>query len=208
MRMFGLFIALCVLVTQNAYGDDHFDHYVLALSWSPSWCEMDKRRTDTDQCRKDADFGWILHGLWPQGKTSWPSFCPTSFSAPNRSMTDAMSDIMGSSRLAWHQWKKHGTCSGLSSAAYYALSRRAFESVKIPPRFAEIFGEKKLNAQRIEFAFLETNPTLADDMVRVTCKGQFLQEIRICFSKELTPLRCAPSFGRDCSRTVVVPKIP
>ena len=37
-----------------------------------------------------------------------------------------MADIMGSGGSAWHQWKKHGRCSGLSPDDFFALSREAY----------------------------------------------------------------------------------
>ena len=43
-----------------------------------------------------------------------------------------LADIMGTSGLAWHQWNKHGRCSGLSSDDYFALSRDAYGRVARP----------------------------------------------------------------------------
>ena len=123
-------------------------------------------------------------------------------------MTKGMSDIMGSSGLAWHQWKKHGTCTALSAEDYYALSRRAFNAITIPSVFSKVNKDFKLNAEIVEEAFLKANPDLRDNMVRVTCKGAFLQEIRVCVSKELTPIVCSKANRRDCTRSVLLPSIP
>ena len=43
-----------------------FDYYVLSLSWSPNWCATEGAARRSPQCDEDADFGWVLHGLWPQ----------------------------------------------------------------------------------------------------------------------------------------------
>jgi len=53
---------------------DGFDYYVLALSWSPSFCATHR---DPHQCSGDA--GFVLHGLWPQyqGK-GYPADCKTT----------------------------------------------------------------------------------------------------------------------------------
>ncbi len=56
-------------------------------------------------------------------------------------MTAEMADIMGNSGLAWHQWKKHGTCSGLSARDYFALSRRAYAAVNRPEIFRKLDRE-------------------------------------------------------------------
>ena len=107
-----------------------FDYYVLALSWSPNWCAREGDARGAEQC--ETDLGWSLHGLWPQYERGWPSYCPTPERNPSRAMTGAMTDIMGSSGLAWHQWNKHGRCTGLSADDYYALSREAYGRVTRP----------------------------------------------------------------------------
>src|SRR5258705_13549201 len=56
-----------------------FDYYVLALSWSPSYCaDLAERRYDP-QCRLDGDrrYAFVLHGLWPQYERGWPQYCPS-----------------------------------------------------------------------------------------------------------------------------------
>ncbi|MEM9270774.1 MAG: ribonuclease T, partial [Pseudomonadota bacterium] len=115
-----------------------FDYYVLALSWSPNWCALEGDARDAEQCDTEADFGWILHGLWPQYHQGWPAHCPSAERPPSRTMTSEMTDIMGSSGLAWYQWKKHGTCTGLSAPDYYALSREAYDRVTRPEVFRKL----------------------------------------------------------------------
>lgn len=175
-----------------------FDYYVMSLSWSPNWCAIEGDTRGSDQCDDRHDHGWILHGLWPQYHRGWPSFCQTSERAPSRSMTASMVDIMGSSGLAWHQWKKHGTCSGLSATDYYALSRRAYERVTRPEIFRRLSKPVKLPASVVEDAFLEANPDLEPDGITITCRDGHIQEARICLSRDLTPVPCGQDVVRDC----------
>ena len=72
-----------VLAEGERAGD--FDYYVLALSWSPNWCALEGDARDAEQC--DEDFGWVVHGFWPQYEAGWPSYCPTSMRAPSRGAT-------------------------------------------------------------------------------------------------------------------------
>ncbi|MDC0739160.1 ribonuclease T2 [Cognatishimia sp. SS12] len=176
-----------------------FDYYVLALSWSPNWCALEGDARNSPQCADESGHGWILHGLWPQYHLGWPSYCPTIARAPSRRMTAEMADIMGTAGLAWHQWKKHGSCTGLSAAQYYALSRRAYGTIQRPEVFRKLDRPVTLPAHLIEDAFLTANPGLSAEGLTVTCKDGHIQEARICLSKDLTPVRCGRDVSRDCS---------
>ncbi|PIB26122.1 ribonuclease T [Amylibacter kogurei] len=176
-----------------------FDYYVLALSWTPSWCEYEGDRRKSPQCDAGREFGFTLHGLWPQyNDGSWPSYCKSSHRPPSKSLTASMGDIMGTSGLAWHQWNKHGVCSGLSPAQYYELSRRAYESVQRPAIFSKIKQTLSLPASVVEDAFQETNAQLDDNELQLTCKAGRIQEARICLTKDLE-LRACSSRMRDCT---------
>ena len=175
-----------------------FDYYVLSLSWSPNWCAYEGDARDSDQCDARHDHGWIMHGLWPQFHRGFPSYCRTSERAPSRGMTADMADIMGTSGLAWHQWNKHGVCTGLSASAYYALSREAYASVVRPPVFRKLDREVKLPAAVVEEAFLKANPEMEPDGITITCRDGFIQEARICLSRDLNPVPCGQDVVRDC----------
>ncbi|MEQ8294570.1 MAG: ribonuclease T2 [Roseovarius sp.] len=175
-----------------------FDYYVLALSWSPTWCALEGDARGSPQCDEAADYGWVLHGLWPQYHRGWPAHCPTVERPPTRTMTEAMTDIMGSSGLAWYQWKKHGSCSGLSASAYYALARDAYESLARPDVFRKLKDPVKLPASVVEQAFLKANPGLEPDMLTITCRAGRIQEARLCLSKSLSPVPCGRDVVKDC----------
>ncbi|MDP2086160.1 MAG: ribonuclease T2 [Gemmobacter sp.] len=175
-----------------------FDYYVLALSWTPNWCAAEGDARKDDRCRDGAGLGWGLHGLWPQNERGWPSYCRTTERDPTRAETAAMGRVMGSSGLAWHQWQKHGRCSGLSAQEYFLTSARAMAKVKLPEVFTRLDKAVKLPAKVVEDAFLEANPTLTRDMVTVTCKDRAVQEVRVCLTRDLEPRRCGADVIRDC----------
>jgi ribonuclease T2 len=176
-----------------------FDYYVLSLSWTPSWCALEGDARDSPQCEAGQGFGFTLHGLWPQYEEGWPSYCPTSARAPSRRETAAMADIMGTSGLAWHQWRKHGVCTGLSSEDYYALSRLAYERVARPDLLRRLDREGRLPDRVVEEAFLEANPGLEPDMLTVTCRAGRVQEVRLCLTRTLEPRDCGADVARDCT---------
>lgn len=175
-----------------------FDYYVMSLSWSPNWCALEGDARRSPQCDDSHDHGWILHGLWPQYHRGYPSYCNTAERPPSRGMTTQMADIMGTSGLAWHQWKKHGTCTGLSAAGYYALSREAYATVVRPQVFRKITKRMKLPASVIEEAFLQANPGFERDGITITCQNGMIQEARICLSRDLKPVPCGQDVVRDC----------
>ena len=198
-----LFILLAIALTAPAAqaegeraGD--FDYYVLSLSWSPTWCAIEGDRRNAQQCEERYDYGWILHGLWPQNERGFPSYCNTSARSPSRGETNAMADVMASGGLAWHQWKKHGRCSGLTSRDYFAAARDAYNAVVRPPVLRKLDHTVKLPASVVEEAFLKSNPDMTADMITITCKQGRIQEARICLTKDLEPRVCGADVVRDC----------
>ena len=196
-----LFALICLLASplQSQDRAGEFDYYVMALSWSANWCAIEGDARNSPQCDPDADFGWILHGLWPQYEMGYPANCNTSQRPPSRSDTAAMADIMGTSGLAWHQWRKHGVCSGLSSDDYYALSREAYRRITRPEVLRKLTREITLPASLIEEAFLESNPTLSSDQITITCKSGYIQEARVCLTRDLAFRDCGRDVIRDCA---------
>lgn len=202
-----LILALATLwLTQAAAADGlrgaqpgAFDYYVMALSWSPTWCALDGTARNAKQCDPDADFGWILHGLWPNFEDGYPEYCPTTAHNPSRADSARMADIMGSGDLAFYQWKKHGRCTGLDGKAYYRLARRAFDNVVRPGIFDRLTDPVRLPARVIEEAFLLENEDMAPDMITVTCEAGRIDEVRICLTRDLEPRVCAPDTRRDCT---------
>src|SRR5690606_16994275 len=197
--------ALCIFATVPAAAEGEragrFDYFVLSLSWSPGWCAREGDGRGAPECAAGAGRGFGLHGLWPQHEIGWPSFCRTSARAPSKSETAAMADAMGSSGLAWHQWKKHGSCSGLSGTDYFALSRRAFATIRQPAVFSGLDRDLRLPARVVEDAFIEANPALERNMITVTCAEGRVAEVRICLDRGLTPRACGEVTVRDCRIT-------
>ena len=158
----------------------------MSLSWTPTWCELTGDARKSPQCDTGKGHGFTLHGLWPQYTDGgWPSYCRTTARNPPRAMTNDMADIMGTSGLAWHQWKKHGRCTGLSARDYFALSREAYSKINRPTVLRKLKKDIRLPASVIEDAFMEANPTLLQNQVTITCKAHQIQEVRISMTKGL-----------------------
>lgn len=170
-----------------------FDFYVLALSWSPSYCASFGERANKQQCEADEPFGFVVHGLWPQYESGYPTACPTDrpLSVP-RSLSDSMLDIMPSTGLVRHEWREHGTCSGLTQAEYFEVTRLAFEKVAIPGSFETAGSIRTIDPERVEEAFISANPGLSGNAVAVTCDRRYVRDVRICMSRDLSTFIACP----------------
>jgi ribonuclease T2 len=174
-----------------------FDYYLMALSWSPSYCLT--HANEKDQCGGKG-FGFVLHGLWPQNRNGrWIQDCAAD-KAPDAATIERTLAFMPSRRLIEHEWQTHGTCSGLDPEDYFELADRAFASVKIPPALATPQSPPELGAVEIVRAFIAANPRLDERMLSVVCHdGSELVEVRICLDKEtLAPQACSGRVRNTC----------
>jgi ribonuclease T2 len=179
-------------VQRNVAGE--FDYYALVLSWSPTYCSG-SGDDDEQQCnRRDGKrFSFVLHGLWPQYDKGYPQNCRTARRPfVPQPLIDRMLDIMPSTRLVIHEYRKHGTCSGLQPDGYYNLSRELFNSIRIPQRYQNPFETQYASPGEVMADFRRANPELTSDMMAVACggAGNRLREIRFCFTKDGQPRSC------------------
>lgn len=114
-------------------------------------------------------------------------------------MTAEMSDIMGTSGLAWYQWRKHGTCTGWSSEQYYEVAREAYSGITRPPNLRKLDKTYRIAPTVIEDAFLQSNPEMRADQITITCRDGHIQEARICLTKDLELRTCGADVIRDCT---------
>ena len=175
----------------------HFDFYVLALSWSPGFCELEGDRKGRAQCDPDHDFGFTVHGLWPQFERGYPSECGPSRRFPPRAALDEAKGLFPDESLARHEWRQHGTCSGKGPAEYFRDVRKARDGVRIPERFTAVRRDMSVAPIDIERAFAEANPGLRPDMMAVVCRRGVLQEVRICLERDLRGFRRCPEVDRS-----------
>lgn len=176
-----------------------FDFYVLALSWSPAYCLVEGDRANPQQCAEDRDLGFVVHGLWPQFESGYPEFCPNR--EPDRvpaSLGRAYLDVVPTMGLIGHQWRKHGSCSGLSQANYLKALRAARARVIVPAAFAPERLPAEIDALEAEDAFIAANPGMKRDTIAVHCERGLLREIRICMTPSLDYRACGEVDRAGC----------
>ncbi|MGU3545876.1 ribonuclease T2 family protein [Methylobacterium sp. A52T] len=177
-----------------------FDFYVLALSWSPTYCAGPGARRDDVQCAPGRGLGFVVHGLWPQYASGYPQDCSAVNRAPTRQAMEVAGQVYPSEGLARYEWRKHGTCSGLDPAAYFAAARAARLAVTIPDGLKGGAPPQTLAPIEIARQFVAANRGLRPDMMAVTCTRGQLQEVRICFGKDLRGFTPCPEVARGNCR--------
>ena len=197
--------------SDEAPAQEQDGYLLLALSWTPSWCELEGAAREDARCAPASGVGWKVHGLWPQyTQGGWPEFCDTPHPGPTRAQTAAMVDFMGSGGLANHQWRKHGTCTGQSSDAYFARTRAAFEALALPDTIRAQNQQVRLAPADLLTAFRSANPGIGAEMAIVTCRAGLAHEIRLCLTHDLHPRNCdAELLSRGCkANSVLLPALP
>ncbi len=187
---------------QNAPGQ--FDYYLLALSWSPSFCEQAGDRKNAQQQCGQRPFSFVVHGLWPQYEKGFPEFCQNPPPFVDSKIINSMLDLMPARGLIIHGWKTHGVCAGQSAGAYFEMVRRARAVVKIPPQYLEPQSALDVTPDQVEDAFVAANPGMSRAGVAVTCGDTRLSEVRICMTRDLQFRECADVDRRACRRDKLV----
>jgi ribonuclease T2 len=188
----------------NAPGQ--FDFYVLALSWSPTYCEAAQERAPEralDQQCAGRPFSFVVHGLWPQYEQGFPAFCQVSAPRLDRRIVGEMLDLMPSPRLIFHEWHRHGTCSGLSQRAFFEAVRKARAVVKIPPDFVALDKPIIVKPSDVVEAFIKANPGLSHADLAVACDRKRLSEVRVCLNKDFSFRKCTEVTRRACKRDAI-----
>ena len=105
---------------------------------------------------------------------------------------------MPSRRLINHEWRAHGTCSGLTPAAYFASADRAFASVQTPDPLKAPRQDLVMTADALRALFKRANPRLTDAMFKLNCSRGELVEVRVCLAKDLVPRECGQRLRNAC----------
>ena len=185
--------------------------YILALSWSREICRGRERDPAMRfQCSGDiGDFGFVLHGLWPEAKgPDYPQYC-RNVGVLSRDVVSKNICMTPSPQLLQHEWAKHGTCMSKTPEAYFGAARLLFGAITFPDMdrlSRQVERGTPLTADGMADAFASLNEGLPADALRIkTNKKGWLQEVRICLGRDFKPRRC-PGFvqGESGKATVKV----
>lgn len=176
------------------------EYYVLSYSWAPQYCKQkvsnkDKKPGGRDylQCKNDGrEFGYILHGLWPQGKFDgeggYPQYCAGEQNKIDRKILEEFLCMTPSVGLMQHEFEKHGTCmheERLRAPQKYFGKAKELHSKLILP------GDKlKYTTENVQW-FVDNNKevSLKPESIQYYQGGQ---EWQICYDNNFK-LMCCPS---------------
>ena len=163
--------------------------YTLAASWSPQYCRS-ARDYQSMQCSgRSGLFGFILHGLWPEGRSGWPQWCSLT-PRPGPALLRQHLCMTPSARLLEHEWAKHGSCMTATPAAYFRTASILWRSIAWPDA-DRLSRRKGLTVGDLRREFVLANPDWRAEHVGVVlARGGWLQELRLCYRRDFRPAAC------------------
>jgi len=197
--------ALCAVSSPQAAGPPPiatapFDYYLLALSWSPGFCDLGGDRKSPRQCAVGAGYGFVVHGLWPDNRSGPdPEDCEPDAELSSDDLS-AASGLYPTDGLAAYEYRKHGTCTGLDATDYFAAVRYVRDQVVVPSSLEGVRAWRRMAPDAIRQAFIDSNAKMRPDNIAVTCARGQLVDVRICVSKNLKGFATCPQVARNSCR--------
>ena len=201
----GVQAALCVVSAAVAAGPPPaatapFDDYVMALSWSPGFCDLGGERKLPRQCAVGSGYGFVVHGLWPDNRFGPdPADCDSDADLSAADLA-AANGLYPTDGLAAYEYRKHGTCTGLDAADYFAAVRYVRDQLVIPQALKGVRAWRRVPPDEIRQAFIDANANLRPDNIAVTCTRGQLIDVRLCVSKNLKAFATCPQVARNSCR--------
>ncbi len=168
-----------------------FDFYLLNLSWSPEFCASgaSRHRNNGASAECTTPHGFILHGLWPSNADG--TEIGDCSNAPGPRNPEKYIDLTPDPSLIQHEWRKHGTCSGLPADTFFNTAREAVNDVHIPDTFKSLAHPLALTPDAILNSFYQANPGFPQGSFALSCGNNRLTAIEACFNKDtLKPIAC------------------
>lgn len=166
------------------------NYYTLVLSWSPSFCDTQRKRYDGNlpqsleyQCGTTQSFGWVIHGLWPQNAkarrvSDHPRFCQGDLPMVDQAVIEKYLPDSPSSSLLQGEWEKHGACAFDSAEQYFEKQHELYRTLQLP--------NYELNSRTELFRWIKkNNPHLEN-----TYLGASRNELFICYDLAFKVMDC------------------
>lgn len=174
-------------------------NYLLALSWSPTYCLYKDPYGKQSQCYKNLPqkYRFIVHGLWPQstklqvGKSeNHLNYCKNVDKQISNQIVEDYFYLMPSSGLMRHQWEKHASCGNFTQQTYFKTIEDLYKKFQISKLFQTIKTTKTLNLSDLLNHITHQIPNISSENIVVACYKKHLSEIRICLTSNFEPRQC------------------
>ena len=174
-----------------------FDYYVLALSWAPAFCGHETTNRASGECGAGREMGFVVHGLWPERERGRsPENCGSVLPVLS-DIVQKMLAFMPDASLIQHEWRTHGSCSGLTAEEYFANIRHAARRIRIPESYRSLHRALQTSPGEIERGFAAANHLRGTSDIRIQCRAGEVRGVLICLTKNLQLRPCSWSI-RDC----------
>ena len=163
------------------------DYHLLAISWQPEYV----RGRGRDVAAIGSEFGWTLHGLWPNSVDGpHPRYCRPSTAIAEATVRRNWC-MTPSAELQQHEWAAHGVCAWESPEAYFDQARALWNGLERPDPEVLAGPDGVVSAGELRDAFAAANPGLPRRSVFVAvASGNRLREVRLCRDLRFEPIAC------------------
>lgn len=170
--------------------------YTLAASWSPDYCKTSGDTRSMQCSRTSGRFGFILHGLWPEGaRGGSPQWCVAA-PPPSAELLRRHLCMTPSPELLAREWAKHGTCMARRPESYFQVSAILWRSIHWPDA-DRLSRKQNLTVGDLREEFVALNKGWSGESIGLELsRAGWLREVHLCYGKDFRPTRCSPrQFG-------------
>ncbi len=170
------------------------DYYILSYSWSARYCRKVSSKSKKSgaknylQCASGYTFGYILHGLWPQGaintKQKYPRACAGDQPKISRAVLAPYLCMTPSVWLLQHAYEYHGTCMPdkrlKTPQGYFNRAYQLHQKIKLPN------NDLPEGSASLQWWY-KNNPQLKAGAVQFWRRAR---EWQICYDRDFKSMRC------------------
>lgn len=104
--------------------------------------------------------------------------------------------------------REHGACSGLGIDEYFVQVDRASRGLALPEAYLDGEHPARVSSSEFRQQIVQLNPGLDQSGVRLSCKGPWLREVKVCLEPKFDFRACGVNVEETCSDELRVRAIP
>ncbi|MEH6444347.1 MAG: hypothetical protein V7784_10645 [Oceanospirillaceae bacterium] len=178
-------------------------YYVLSYSWAANHCAKVSSASKSSgsknylQCNSNASFGYILHGLWPQGslnkKQGYPRACAGDQEKIPRKVLAKYLCMTPSVWLLQHEYENHGTCMPTpilrTPQGYLGKAKQLHDQLILP-------SKQLANTKASLQWWYHNNPQLVQGALQYASNSR---EWQVCYDQNFRSMTCPANSRKNSS---------